>query len=241
MCARSWAPQNVLSTSSGGTQLGNFHARHRAVLGAAAASVIAVMAGSDAAAMHMQVAGDQIVLSGPVNPRDDDRLKTLLDEQRGKITTIILRDSPGGDAAAGYAIGDLIRGRRLRTAVSGYCLSSCSRMFLGGVERQFTDEQPVGKTHVGFHGNYKSDGRLMVEAVPRLRAWVISHSDGKADPALVERWTSIQNHNGFIYFFDSARLKRSDGVSVFICTGNETPASRFNECEKLPGRTGYEL
>ena len=28
---------------------------------------------------------------------------------------------------------------------------------------------------------------------------------------------------------------------MFICTGNETPASRFNECEKLPGRTGYEL
>jgi len=212
---------------------------HRVVL--AVTVLAAVATATSAAAMHMQVAGDQIILSGHVNTADDERLTSLLDDNRGKITTIILRDSPGGDAASGYAIGDLIRKRGLRTAVSGYCRSSCSRMFLGGVERQFTDEQPIGKTHVGFHGNYKSDGRLMVEAVSRLRAWVISHSDGKADPALVERWTSIQNHNGFIYFFDSARLKRSDGVSVFICTGNETPASRFNECEKLPGRTGYEL
>jgi hypothetical protein len=129
----------------------------------------------------------------------------------------------------------------LRTAVSGYCLSSCSRMFLGGVARQFTDEQQVGKTRVGFHGNYKSDGRLMVEAMPRLRAWIIAHSDGKADPTLVERWTSIPNHEGFIYFFDAARLNRKDGVSVFICTGNENPANRYNECEKLPGRSGYDL
>jgi hypothetical protein len=220
--------------------LANHRSIRRVILGIVATCAIAVAATS-AAAMHMQVAGDQIILSGPVNPRDDDRLKTLLDEQRGKVTTIILRDSPGGDAAAGYAIGDLIRGRRLRTAVSGYCLSSCSRMFLGGVERQFTDEQPVGKTRVGFHGNYKSDGRLMSEAMPRLRAWIIAHSDGKADPALVERWTNIQNRNGFIYFFDSTRLNRKDGVSVFICTGNESKENRFNECEKLPGRTGYEL
>lgn len=196
---------------------------------------------TQALAMHMQVAGDQIILSGAVNPSDDSRLSDLLDEQRGRITTIILRDSPGGDAAAGYAIGDLIRKRGLRTAVSGYCRSSCSRMFLGGVERQFTDDQPVGKTHVGFHGNYKSDGRLMVEVMPRLRAWIIAHSDGKADPVLVERWTSIANHEGFIYFFDAARLKRKDGVSVFICTGSESKDDRWNECEKLPGRSGYDL
>jgi hypothetical protein len=209
--------------------------------GALAAASLAMAMAASAAAMQMQVAGDQIILSGAVNPGDDDRLQVLLNEQHGTITTIILRDSPGGDAASGYAIGDLIRGRRLRTAVSGYCLSSCSRMFLGGVERQFTDEQLVGKTRVGFHGNYKSDGRLMTEAMPRLRAWIIAHSDGKADPDLVERWTSIPNHNGFIYFFDSPRLNRKDGVSVFICTGNESKDNRYNECEKLPGRTGYEL
>jgi hypothetical protein len=217
--------------------LANLRSIHRVVLAVAA---FAAAAATPAAAMHMQVAGDQIILSGPVAKADDDRLKSLLDENRGKITTIILRDSPGGDAASGYAIGEMIRASSLRTAVSGYCRSSCSRMFLGGVERQFTDEQPVGKTHVGFHGNYRSDGRLMSEVMPRLRAWIIKYSDGKADPALVERWTNIQNHNGFIYFFDANRLKRSDGVSVFICTGNENKENRFNECEKLPG-TGYEL
>jgi hypothetical protein len=28
---------------------------------------------------------------------------------------------------------------------------------------------------------------------------------------------------------------------VFICTGNESKDHRYNQCEKLPGRTGYEL
>jgi hypothetical protein len=111
----------------------DLRARHRFALAGAALAM--AMATTQTAAMHMQVAGDQIILSGAVNPRDDDRLQALLDEQRREVTTIILRDSPGGDAASAYAIGDLIRKRGLRTAVSGYCLSSYSRMFLGGVAR----------------------------------------------------------------------------------------------------------
>lgn len=198
-----------------------------------------LLAASPLAAMDMRLAGNQIILSGPVIHGDFDRLKRLLDDN-GKIDTIILRDSPGGDARTGYAVGDMIRARKLRTAVSGFCRSSCSRMFLGGVERQFTDDQPVGRTHVGFHGNYK-DGLLDYQAVDRLKSWIIAYSDGKADEALVDRWVRIANHNGFIYFFDSERLKRKDGISVFLCTGNEDRAHRFDQCEKIAGKTGYQL
>jgi hypothetical protein len=207
---------------------------------AALIAIAIVLAVPDAAAMQMQVAGDQIILSGPVRKRDDHRLIALLDKNAG-ITTIILRNSHGGDALAGYALGALIRARGLRTAVSGFCNAACSRLFLGGVERQFTDEQPVDQTHVAFHGSYRSDGRLIPDAADRMRAFIIKYSDGKADPALVERWIHIPNRKGFIYFFDSARLKRADGVSVFLCSGEETKDNRFEQCEKLPGRTGYAL
>jgi hypothetical protein len=40
---------------------------------------------------------------------------------------------------------------------------------------------------------------------------------------------------------DSARLNRKDGISAFICSGNENKENCFNECEKLPGRIGYDL
>src|SRR5215468_6997874 len=53
------------------------------------------------------------------------------------ITTVILRNSQGGNAPAGYQVGQLLRERGVRTAVSGYCYSSCSRMFLGGRTRSF--------------------------------------------------------------------------------------------------------
>jgi len=234
MCARSWAPQNVLSTSSGGAQLGNFHARHRAVLGAAAACVIAVMAGTDAAAMHMQVAGDQIVLSGPVNPRDDDRLKMLLDEQRGKITTIILRDSPGGNVPTGYRMGELFRAKGLQTAVSGHCYSSCSRMFLGGKKRYFTNDFPPEYTHVGFHGHYDKQGHLLSKDVLSfgLKNWIIKYSDGKADAALVDRWINIPVHIGMIHFYHPDLLNR-DGVSTFMCQGTEPMAQSVLGCEPI--------
>ena len=162
----------------------------------------------------------------------------MLDAGGGAITTLILRNSHGGDADTGYKVGDLARARGLRTAVSGYCLSSCSRIFLGGAERYFTDQEPAGKTHVGFHGNYDSNGTVKLENSWRLQEWIVAHSDGKADLDLVKRWTSIKNRKGFAHFFDSERLHRKDGVSIFLCTGAE---ASFNECEKIVGKTGYDL
>ncbi len=202
---------------------------------------LCLAAPSLASAMQMQVAGDQIILSGGVNIGDAIRFKTLLAENDGKITTVVLRNSSGGDAESGYAIGDLIRSKGLRTALAGYCQSSCSRMYLGGVERIFTDEQPAGKTYVAFHSNYEANGLVKLDNVLRLQQWIIAHSDGKADTELVKRWTTIRNRHGFAYFFDSNRLHRKDGISVFLCDGSENPRARFDECEKIAGKTGYDL
>ena len=74
----------------------------------------------------------------------------------------------GGDARAGYRVGEMFRSRGLRTAVSGYCYSSCSRMFLGGAIRVFTDDFPPEYTNVGFHGHYDGDGRLDAKLVRLL-------------------------------------------------------------------------
>jgi hypothetical protein len=77
--------------------------------------------------------------------------------------------------------------------------------------------------------------------VHTLRAWTIKFLDGKADETLVERWTAIPDRRGFIYFFDSERLKRSDGISVFLCNGSENRENRFDECEKIAGKTAHQL
>ena len=92
-----------------------------------------------APAMELKIVANQLILSGPVVGGEPGKVREALASAPG-IDTVILRNSGGGDAPAGYQVGQLFRERGLRTAVSGYCYSSCSRMFLGGSTRFFTDD-----------------------------------------------------------------------------------------------------
>ena len=138
-------------------------------------------------AMELKIVGNQIILSGPVVGDEPGKIREAL-ANTPDIDTAILRNSPGGNAPAGYQVGELIREHRLRTAVSGYCYSSCSRMFLGGSTRYFTGDYVPENNNVGFHGHYDRMGHLNANLVRQygLRDWLINYSDGKADPLLVE-------------------------------------------------------
>jgi hypothetical protein len=76
-------------------------------------------------------------------------------------------------------------------------------MFLGGSARHFTDDYLPETNNVGFHGHYDRMGHLNANLVRQygLRDWIIKYSDGKADPALVERWINIPSSRGMIHFF----------------------------------------
>src|SRR4030095_11898488 len=108
---------------------------------------------SSASAMSVKILGDQLILSGPVVGGDYAKVKDALGAGP-RVQTAILRNSPGGHILSGYRVGELFRKLGITTAVSGYCYSSCSRMFLGGKERRFTDDYPAEATEAGFHGHY---------------------------------------------------------------------------------------
>src|SRR5258708_33040301 len=95
----------------------------------------------ESVAMELKVAGNQLILSGRVVGDEPGKVREAL-ANSPEIETVILRNSPGGDAPAGYQTGQLLRERGLRTAVSGYCYSSCSRLVLGGRPRPFTHDCP---------------------------------------------------------------------------------------------------
>ena len=181
--------------------------------------------------MEVTVSGNAVILSGPVVGDEMAKLRNAL-SQNPEINLIILRNSHGGHAPTGYQVGELIREKGMLTAVSGYCISSCSRMFLGGKQRLFTDDYPPAQTFVGFHGHYDAAGRLDSQSVARqgLYAWIIKYSDGKADEALVRRWINIQRNTGAANFYhpDLAVTRKS---SVFFCEGNEP--RRPLGCESL--------
>ena len=191
-------------------------------------------------AMEVRVSGDQLILSGPLVAGDFEAVETRLTAQP-QIKMVILRNSPGGNAPTGYHLGELFRQKSLATAVSGYCYSSCSRLFLGGKERYFTSDYPPDGTDVGLHGHYDRNGNLNWALVSELhlRDWIIRFSDGKADIPLVERWIRIPRAAGMIHFYNPA-LVNIDGYSAFMCQGTEPEHPSPFKCERI-GKNALDL
>ena len=148
--------------------------------------------------MTMVVDGDRVVMSGPVVGNECEQLRSLL--QQKDIRTVVLMQSHGGDAEAGYCVGALIRAHGLNTQISGSCNSSCSRMWLGGVSRTLD-----GKTaRVGLHGNYRN-GILEPGAPARLQSWIPTYAPVNRE--LMARWTTLPTNHDMMYFYnDRAEL-----------------------------------
>ena len=214
-------------------RLSNFGAVGLVILAAA------MLSSAHLSAMELKVDGNQLFLSGRVVGDEPGKVTDLL-AKHPEIDTVILRNSPGGNAPAGYQVGQLLREGGFSTAVSGYCYSSCSRMFLGGRTRFYTDDYPPEDTNVGSHGHYYANGRLNAGLVSQygLRDWIIRFSDGKTDPQLVERWINIPYGRGMIHFFHPGLIKRA-GVSTFMCQGDE-PAGLVFACEPV-AKTALDL
>ena len=193
--------------------------------------VLLLVGASAVRAMEVTVVGNTVILSGPVVGNELAKVENVF-AQNPAVSLAVLRNSWGGHAPTGYRVGELFRDKGVTTAVSGYCVSSCSRMFLGGRQRLFTDDYPPSQTFVGFHGHYDSAGKLNVRSVRAndLYRWIIKYSDGKADEALVQRWINIQDGRGAANFFHPD-VAASRKASVFFCDGSER--NRPLGCEPL--------
>jgi hypothetical protein len=162
--------------------------------------VLLALASLPAAAMDMRVDGDAVILSGPVVHADCMALTDLL--EKTTVKRVVLTNSGGGNAYSGYCIGALIRERGLPTTIRGRCASSCSRMWLGGVDR--TLDGP--NSRVGLHGNYNDGGGIASDAGQRLRTWIPQYAP-KVDKTLMEQWIRLPSNKWMMYFYnDKAEL-----------------------------------
>jgi hypothetical protein len=158
------------------------------------------LASAPAEAMDMRVDGDSVVLSGQVVQADCMSLTDLL--AKTPVERVVLTNSGGGSAYSGYCIGSLIRERGLSTTIRGRCASSCSRMWLGGVER--TLDGP--NSRVGLHGNYNDGGGIASDAGQKLRTWIPQYAPN-VDKALMEQWIRLPTNKWMMYFYnDKAEL-----------------------------------
>jgi hypothetical protein len=200
---------------------------NRAILCVAAALLVA----NETRAMNHNVVGNTLILSGEVVYQDLERAKKTLGANKN-ITHVVLRNSMGGNSWTGYRMGELFRERGLTAVVSGHCVSSCSRLFLGGKQRLFSDDFPASLTYVGFHGHYDF-GTLNLEAVKKndQAAWTKKFTDNKVDPKLLDRWINIERRAGDVRFYPSSVATRWK-AQTFLCHGTES--RRPNLCERIP-------
>jgi hypothetical protein len=191
---------------------------------------VALLLATPSRAMTQAVSGGVLILSGEIVRADLDRAKEALDRHRN-ITHVVLRNSMGGNSWTGYRMGELFRERGLTTVVSGHCVSSCSRLFLGGKARMFSDDFPASLTYVGFHGHYDF-GKLNREATTKndLIGWTKKFTDGKVDPRLLDRWANIELRAGDVRFYRDRVAKRWK-ASTFLCRGTES--RRPQHCERI--------
>ncbi len=194
------------------------------------AACVVVALSTGALAMDIKRLDDTLILSGVVVQPDLERIKKEFAKPPA-ITHVVLRNSMGGNSWTGYRLGELFRETGVTTVVSGHCVSSCSRLFLGGKTRMFSDDYPASLTYVGFHGHYDFDklNRASVEKND-LAGWTLKFTDHKVDPKLMRRWIDIERRAGDMRFYPSAAARRF-GQVVALCQGTES--LRPQQCEKI--------
>ena len=181
-------------------------------------------------AMDLKIAASAMLLSGEVVAQDLDLVKDAF-KANPNLTHVVLRNSMGGNSWTGYRLGELFREKGVTTAVSGFCVSACSRLFLGGKIRMFSDDYPASLTYVGFHGQYDL-GKLNPSAMKKddLVGWTTKFTGGKVDQKLMQRWISIERRAGDVRFYPdavTAQFKRP----TMLCQGTES--LRPQQCEMI--------
>jgi hypothetical protein len=173
-----------------------------------ALSIALLLISGQAFSMNIQVQGSTVAMSGPVVGPECADLQRII--STNKITSVVLTQSSGGNADAGYCVGSLIRRNRIATSIEGTCNSSCSRMWLGGISRTLIGAD----SRVGLHGNYEH-GQLMPIAPARLRAWLTGNVRG-IDRNLMEQWIKLPHNNDMMYFYNGHAELCASGSCVAI-------------------------
>lgn len=204
-------------------------------------------------ATEAKVVGDQLILSGRASGNELKLVRDAVAEHGDRIKFVILRDHSGRTENDDlYRIAEIIADRGWHTAVSGFCGTACSKIFLGGVQRHFTDDKSPAQTSLMFGSTtYARDpttasnmNKIRASASPRgdykYQEWMKLRTGNRISQSTLDRLFLDEASVRYLHFYDSKRLGRTDGVSMLYCDGKEAPAKRWTECEKITDTDVYK-
>ncbi len=213
-------------------------------------------------AMKVEVHGDTAYASGPV---EDDIAKFQEALAKPGVSRVVLVNSVGGDLWTGMRVGRLIEDKGLNTVIAGYCISSCSIMFMGGKERTFSDAFRPALTYIGIHGAHNKDtGKVNAQLNPQIYAFFKSRMAERFNAeAMNKAFYDMQDAGALLKLFDAARtpvrvthhcksaqtarkdcteLKDLDALNVGIVTTNTlTKLDLPKSYKEIPTVMGQEL
>ncbi|WP_423008953.1 hypothetical protein [Undibacterium sp. JH2W] len=203
---------------------------HRIPRLALLAMAMMCLSGLPAQAMTMLRSNDTLILYGKVEADDAQRFRRNL--SGGEVHNVVLTESPGGDLNAAYVIAQLIKGRKINTAVQGNCFSSCAIMFMAGTERRMLASKDLARTRLGFHGPHNKETReVSTEAIPKLREWLLKATDGKFPEELLDQAMYIKRASDMMLFYYPGADKKK--ANIRFCT--EGTLANPRKCETIEG------
>lgn len=218
-----------------------------------ACAIFCLFAGSPLLATEAKVVGDQLFLSGKTSGNEIALIRDAIAEHGDRIKVVVLRDLSGPyERTDMMRASGLITERGWRTAISGTCTAPCAYLFLGGVQRHFTDDKPPGQTYVVLGSTkYINDpvsARSMKNARGdassrggyKLQEWLKERTAGRISESMLGRLFPDEPSMRYLHFYDSKRLGRKDGASVLYCDGKESSSKRWTECEKIADSDAYK-
>src|SRR5438477_10607045 len=110
--------------------------------------------------MELKIVGNQFILSGPIVGDEPEKVREALASSPG-IETVILRNSGGGNAPAGYRVCEMLREHGFARPCLAIATPPARGCFSAARFGYFTDDYLPQHNNVGFHG-------IMI----RTRIWV---------------------------------------------------------------------
>jgi PQQ-dependent catabolism-associated CXXCW motif protein len=190
-----------------------------------------------ALAMTVERVGNDLYASGPTVDQDFRTFKEAF--AQGGVERLILVNAPGGDLWTGLQVASMVQDAKIKTVVSGYCMSACSLIFMAGKERAFGNGHLPRVTMLGIHGAHSQGTRQLSPAESAKMIGLYKQQMGeKFDAPLIEQALyGIKEAGGFLRIREIERNLEKDRTPWFCPDGK----SRFEQCQRYPGKDAYKL
>ena len=185
-------------------------------------------------AMTVEVRGDSVFATGPV---EDDYLKLKDALAKPGVARVVFVNSPGGDLWTGMQIGRMIADQKLDTVIAGYCVSSCSIMFMGGKERTFSDAFRPLLTNIGIHGPHRKDTKSVApELAGQMYAFYKLRMGERFNAEVINKALFDMDDSGaMLRVFDTQRLPKR---VTYHCKSVQTAR---RDCTEIAAQDAWTL